>query len=253
MSDQVKFKKGTDINNDSTPTPEIESGSILINKSTGEMYIDDNNSRIKITDTNKINFSQPNNDDNRKKSDYILNGRQYKSDTWENDWGIYVLNYNSADSEANMPSTIPLRDNLGRLSTSIKHAPESDFHVASKKYVDDNNKKYILYGSEDPPTITDNNFAGQLYIKLIYNEDESIKDCSVYCCSLNYIGQSLMWNLILSTNKQYSEIIGSITDIPTVPNPKLGQIVSIISENDPEVEQFINIFIYTSHGWKKLN
>ena len=84
-------------------------------------------SGIKIPFRDKVNKKLP----DEVKSSMNLCGVYGTDINTAADWGVSVVGYN----EAKMPSTIPIRDNDGFLSTSIK-TPEKNYHVTSKGYVD---------------------------------------------------------------------------------------------------------------------
>ena len=86
--------------------------------------------------SNKVNKKLP----SSVKSSMNLCGIYGKNVSTASDWAVSVLNYDKTE----MGTTVPLRDPQGRLATSIINDPIEDYHVTSKKYVDDKISKDII-------------------------------------------------------------------------------------------------------------
>lgn len=114
------------------------------------------------------------------------------------------------------PSSIAQRTNTGQIFTA--ETPTANGHAASKKYVDDHAKDYILYGTNQP-TISSNNFAGQIYVRSLGYDFETDKYITeIYACHYDAIETDLTWIKIypIDIPEFKTIILDSLIDGPNI-------------------------------------
>lgn len=144
---------------------------------------------------NKVNKKLP----SSVKSSMNLCGIYGKNISTASDWAVSVLNYDKTE----MGTTVPLRDAQGRLATSIDNDPTEDYHVTSKKYVDN---KIII--EEWIPNITTGllpttpeeipSFIGQLCYAILFEDiqKQTYDRTLTFICRKNYSNDNFIWEKI---------------------------------------------------------